>query len=614
MIKAFIKGVAIYWFSFLVVTYALADTPDFKNYLIEGMHFSMNEDEALTSLKANGYKVKKKRTHSTKGNFYNLDFRNKRVIKTISFQFKNKILVNFKLNVGIRKKDDLINFVADEKKRVSIAFGDSNPECKSSSNKLTCAFKWWSSVGELTRLKIKATQKTISYNFSRKQQTRPPPAKPTEVERIFIDGLRAGDCSTIQSLLEKHQIDPDKKLESMSLLKLAASKGDICIMRALLKSGASINGADGKSEPITSAYMGKQYDAVKFLTDLGATVPDLLNTFALIENSKGNTAAAEALSLDIEKLKKPQKKKPEQDVINIEGPSYFASPGYYTGPCVANVNDANPKNTRPGDTGDSVLIYSVFKDVARGPVHVKEVMAPQCKAVYLDSPHGYIMTTRIFIEKWQWLCAGTRDIRKDCPYVTKKTTESDYYEMISTVKRPDKKGDCQKKKLLAKLDKKPSPPKGSKGTAEASHFNDAVISALKQFNKSASSEFTEVSSKKDDLTRFTLRISRDDCLLPNTDLINEAINNNCVKPRSLEGANRLIFGAVQQASGKTRVTTRVVEIETGIIIQTGKGDANGTDRKALENATSRAFNEMGFKPSCAKPMENDLSDEAPRVQ
>jgi len=105
-------------------------------------------------------------------------------------------------------------------------------------------------------------------------------------------------------------------------------------------------------------------------------------------------------------------------------------------------------------------------------------------------------------------------------------------------------------------------------------------------------------------------ISWDNCLLPDRDLINEAIKNYCVKPHSLQGAIRVILGSIQQASGKTRVLMRVVDVETALIGQTGKGDANGTGQKAVETAFDRAFDNMGFKPTCAKPMKNDHSHEA----
>jgi len=432
------------------------------------------------------------------------------------------------------------------------------------------------------------------------------------IDKQFVDALRHGDCDSVSSLLEQQLIDSNKILAKSSLLSLASMRGDICIMQALLRFGANINDADGKSGPIIGAYMAKKYDAVKLLIEEGATVPNLLNTFAAIETAKGNTAAAEALGLDIEQKKKPQQARPDPDASEITVPDVYSGPGYYTGPCTAKVEDSAPGHTKPGDTGNSVLIYTVFKDVARGPVHVKEVMIPECKPVYLDSPHGYSITTKIFLDDWTWICSGTADeIRLHCPYLSKKSNGADYYEMTSLLKRPDTKGDCEKDKALEKVDNEIAPSPDLAGTAAEPLVNDALIASLKQFNKSASSEFTRV--YYDRVTRFLLRISPDDCLLPNLDLLNEAIKNNCVKPHSLDGAHRTILGSVQQANGQTRVITKLVDVETGIIVESGKGDATGTDRDAVENATNSAFDKMGFKPSCAKPMKNDLSEETDAV-
>lgn len=47
---------------------------------------------------------------------------------------------------------------------------------------------------------------------------------------------------------------------------------------------------------------------------------------------------------------------------------------------------------------------------------------------------------------------------------------------------------------------------------------------------------------------------------------------------------------------------------------TGKGDATGRGRKAVEKAATRAFDKMCVKSSCAKPMEDDLSDEVATVR
>lgn len=433
-------------------------------------------------------------------------------------------------------------------------------------------------------------------------------AKPSEHDMAFVQALKKNDCDKVKSLLQQKLIDAGAKLSGMSLLSMAASKGNLCMMQALLDAGADVNDADSSGMPIISAYSAKQYDAVELLVKQGATIPEMLTNMAKIAMARGNPEPARALGLDTDRPPQPKKKKSGQEATELKGPGYYPGPGYFTGPCAARVDD-NKVNTKPGDSGSSVLVYSVFKDVARGPVHVKQVMAPQCQPVYLDSPHGYEMTTRVFLEKWDWLCSGTRDVRPDCPYVTKHVIESDYYELKSAVLPRGNRGQCQKGKALAKLEKAFKPTPGLKHTPDEVTAKNALAASLKKFNRHGSKEF--VHTYNNGLTNFILYVSRDGCLLPDRDLINEAIRNNCVKPHSLEGAQRLILGSIQQANGKTRVLMRVVEVETGLVGKTGKGDANGTGQQAVETAFDRAFDNMGFKPDCARPMKNDLSHEAP---
>ena len=87
-----------------------------------------------------------------------------------------------------------------------------------------------------------------------------------------------------------------------------------------------------------------------------------------------------------------------------------------------------------------------------------------------------------------------------------------------------------------------------------------------------------------------------------------------MQAESREAANRLILGVVQQAVNTARVTTKVVEVATGVIAQAGKGDASGTGQRGVKNAISRAFDAMSLKPFYARSMQNDLSDEAATVR
>ncbi len=65
-----------------------------------------------------------------------------------------------------------------------------------------------------------------------------------------------------------------------------------------------------------------------------------------------------------------------------------------------------------------------------------------------------------------------------------------------------------------------------------------------------------------------------------------------IEPGSLQGTRTVIIGCIQQAGGRTRVTSREVDIETGVIGETGKGDAAGTDSDAIRDAAESAFEDL----------------------
>jgi hypothetical protein len=83
--------------------------------------------------------------------------------------------------------------------------------------------------------------------------------------------------------------------------------------------------------------------------------------------------------------------------------------------------------------------------------------------------------------------------------------------------------------------------------------------------------------------------TRNGCALPDNQCLAEAIDQGRVPPGSLQGANDIIVGAIQRAGNVTRVTLRVVNVETGEIVATGVGDAMGTGPAAVQQATGTAM-------------------------
>jgi hypothetical protein len=57
-------------------------------------------------------------------------------------------------------------------------------------------------------------------------------------------------------------------------------------------------------------------------------------------------------------------------------------------------------------------------------------------------------------------------------------------------------------------------------------------------------------------------------------------------PGSVQGAQLLVLGAVQAVDGGTRVTMRIVRLETSEILQASKGDAMGTANKDAVQAAA----------------------------
>jgi hypothetical protein len=82
------------------------------------------------------------------------------------------------------------------------------------------------------------------------------------------------------------------------------------------------------------------------------------------------------------------------------------------------------------------------------------------------------------------------------------------------------------------------------------------------------------------------------CSLPSGTCLDQMIASGGVAPGTLKGAEYTLAGAVQQINGRTRVTLRIVDVETGVIVATGLGDADGTDGAAVTRATDAAMKQL----------------------
>lgn len=95
------------------------------------------------------------------------------------------------------------------------------------------------------------------------------------------------------------------------------------------------------------------------------------------------------------------------------------------------------------------------------------------------------------------------------------------------------------------------------------------------------------------LWRFAIRISDEGCILPTLDSI-----ANCSSSKAQVSASRLLIGSLQVAGGASRVTARIIDVETGEILTASKGDSTGTDTDALVQAASDAIGGLGVTVGC----------------
>lgn len=94
-----------------------------------------------------------------------------------------------------------------------------------------------------------------------------------------------------------------------------------------------------------------------------------------------------------------------------------------------------------------------------------------------------------------------------------------------------------------------------------------------------------------EVDQFVVRLDANGCVLPDGQCVMEAGENGYLPEGKQKGAFRHLYGSIVTIGDKTRVLTRIVNIETGEIMSTGKGDAGSGEQGATE-ATSNALDNM----------------------
>ena len=99
------------------------------------------------------------------------------------------------------------------------------------------------------------------------------------------------------------------------------------------------------------------------------------------------------------------------------------------------------------------------------------------------------------------------------------------------------------------------------------------------------------------LLRFSIRLGYTDNLPRHTgECIVDAVARGELPAGVEEGAAHQVVGMLQEIDGRTRVSMRVVDVETGEVVAAGVGDAQGTGRGAIGDAAAEALGELeGFE-------------------
>ena len=87
----------------------------------------------------------------------------------------------------------------------------------------------------------------------------------------------------------------------------------------------------------------------------------------------------------------------------------------------------------------------------------------------------------------------------------------------------------------------------------------AFVKAFQDRGVAAGPEHVTIFDPDENPSKFIIRVSQDHCLLPN----GRAIAKECIRDHSQEGAKYAFIGGIQRSGLRTRVTVRVVDIETG---------------------------------------------------
>ena len=129
---------------------------------------------------------------------------------------------------------------------------------------------------------------------------------------------------------------------------------------------------------------------------------------------------------------------------------------------------------------------------------------------------------------------------------------------------------------------------------DLSQRRDAIVKGMRSAGLKVGPEHVSVGASG--VSTFQMRLAKGGCILPTI----ESIKANCPPDRTQKGAEHLLIGAVQRTGNTTRVTARVVQAETAVILEAAKADRQGREADATSAAMAEALKQLKLEGGCVE--------------
>lgn len=125
---------------------------------------------------------------------------------------------------------------------------------------------------------------------------------------------------------------------------------------------------------------------------------------------------------------------------------------------------------------------------------------------------------------------------------------------------------------------------------QSSQVQRAVLAAYSAKGYAVNENFVGL-KQEPGAVRFSIRIGRGRNPLPSGGYLDEQAGKGNLAPGSVEGAFYFVFGMVQSTGDQIRVTTRLVQVESGVVQAAAKVDGKAT-QESLESAIREALKRL----------------------